>query len=567
MIVNSFNFNNIPRCPNCNLICSLNLNYNEGIIQYKCENNHIGSLSLDDYMKVYNKYSILKEKCSDCGKNQNEIKGDFSYCCKCFKFICSSCQINHPNGINHNIINFKRFDALCKEHSNFYDSYCIECGKNLCIYCKFSHSNHHLIDLSQKNFSNDIKNKFHNINIYLQSKISELNVLILKFNSILENMTKKYNIFKIYSYLISTYEFEETQNNLNYYIIENLNNFNKIYESNSLNTFEFINNEYKNLLSITKEIYDQKIPTNFLFKELKTHKDWICYLHKLKDGRLVSCSGDKTLKIYNKNSFEVELTINEHSNSVISFTELKNGKIITCSADKTMKVIKLVNIYEYEIEQILIGNECIFKVIEIRDNELISISYDKIMKVWILDKDKKFFCKLNIYFQKNNSWCNILKLNENEFVTSSVFDKNITFWNSNNYSINKIFINIETASDTRKNMCLLQDNILCVGGDNCNGFYLINTLESQIIKYILGPKRIYSIEKGINDTLICSIIDENNNNSLRVYKYKEQQQFEIIEINEKAHEKNIYSCVELENGIIASGGNDNLIRLWKSNII
>jgi hypothetical protein len=79
MIVNSFNFNNIPRCPNCNLICSLNLNYNEGIIQYKCENNHIGSLSLDDYMKVYNKYSILKEKCSDCGKNQNEIKGDFSY--------------------------------------------------------------------------------------------------------------------------------------------------------------------------------------------------------------------------------------------------------------------------------------------------------------------------------------------------------------------------------------------------------------------------------------------------------------------------------------------------------
>ena len=80
-------------------------------------------------------------------------------------------------------------------------------------------------------------------------------------------------------------------------------------------------------------------------------------------------------------------------------------------------------------------------------------------------------------------------------------------------------------------------------------------------------KIIYSIEKDINDTLIFLIIDENNNNSLRVYKYKEQQQFEIIEINEKAHEKNIYSCVELENGIIASGGNDNLIRLWKSNII
>ena len=568
MIINNFNFNDIPRCPNCNLICSLSLNYKEGIIKYKCENNHFGDLLFDDYMTLYNKYSILKEKCSNCDKNQNETKGDFFFCTKCLQFLCNSCQINHPNGINHNIINFKRYDALCKEHSNFYDNYCIKCEKNLCIYCKDQHINHHLIDLSQNNFSKEIQNQLHNIKIFLESKLKELNILIQQFNSILKNMTQRYNLFKIYSNLISTYEFEETQNNLNYNIINNLKNFNKIYESNSLNSFELINQEYKNLLSISKSFQNEKrTKRDFLFKELKTHKDWICYLHKLKDGRLVSCSGDKTLKIYNKDTFEVELTINEHSNSVISFTELKNGKIITCSADKTMMVFKLINKDEYEIEQILTGNdECIFKVIEIRDNELISISFDKIMKVWILDKDNRFFCYLNIYFQNTNSWCNILKLNEKEFVTSSVFDKCLKFWNSNNYSIIVKVNNIETASDSRKNMCLLQKNILCVGGDNSNGFYLINLIEHQIIKYILGPKRIYSIEKSVNDTLICSIIDENNDNSLIIYNYKDEK-FEIIEINKKAHSKFIYSCIELDNGIIASGGNDNLIKLWKATII
>jgi WD40 repeat protein len=35
----------------------------------------------------------------------------------------------------------------------------------------------------------------------------------------------------------------------------------------------------------------------------------------------------------------------------------------------------------------------------------------------------------------------------------------------------------------------------------------------------------------------------------------------IVE-KEKAHNSYIYSCVELNDGIIASGGEDNLIKLW-----
>ena len=46
------------------------------------------------------------------------------------------------------------------------------------------------------------------------------------------------------------------------------------------------------------------------------------------------------------------------------------------------------------------------------------------------------------------------------------------------------------------------------------------------------------------------------------YKYEEQDLKKIIE-KEKAHDKDIYSCVELNDGIIASGGYDCLIKLWK----
>ena len=80
--VKNSNFNSIDkitRCPECNLISSLNIYYREGkpIINYNCESNHKGKISLDEYMKKNNKHSILRQKCEECNKSQNDVKVDF----------------------------------------------------------------------------------------------------------------------------------------------------------------------------------------------------------------------------------------------------------------------------------------------------------------------------------------------------------------------------------------------------------------------------------------------------------------------------------------------------------
>ena len=120
--LNDNNIENIPRCPECNIIPSLELNYQENrpFINYECSNNHKGTISLEEYLVNYNKNSITREKCSECNKSQNEVKGDFSYCTLCNKFLCPICQINHPIGDKHNVTNFKRYDSLCKSHSYFF---------------------------------------------------------------------------------------------------------------------------------------------------------------------------------------------------------------------------------------------------------------------------------------------------------------------------------------------------------------------------------------------------------------------------------------------------------------
>ena len=128
-----YNIDNIPRCPECNLISSLKLKYKEGkpIINYMCENNHKGDINLEEYLQKYNSHSLLKQKCEECNKNQNEVKGEFFYCCKCNKFLCHSCLLNHPNIEGHNTINYNRYDSFCKNHSNSFDFYCDNCKKNI----------------------------------------------------------------------------------------------------------------------------------------------------------------------------------------------------------------------------------------------------------------------------------------------------------------------------------------------------------------------------------------------------------------------------------------------------
>ena len=56
---------------------------------------------------------------------------------------------------------------------------------------------------------------------------------------------------------------------------------------------------------------------NYLFslkciKTINNPNKAVNILLELKDGRLISCSEDGTLNIYNKDSYEIDLSIKEH---------------------------------------------------------------------------------------------------------------------------------------------------------------------------------------------------------------------------------------------------------------
>ena len=47
------------------------------------------------------------------------------------------------------------------------------------------------------------------------------------------------------------------------------------------------------------------------------------------------------------------------------------------------------------------------------------------------------------------------------------------------------------------------------------------------------------------------------------YKYENDDMKKIVE-KEKAHENDIRTCFELDDGTVTSGGSDDLIKLWRN---
>ena len=571
--VNKFTENDIPRCPKCNLISSLNLMYKNGepFINYSCENLHEGNILLKDYFNESKKFSLLKEICNECNSNQNESKGQFVYCTKCKIFLCHLCEINHEE---HNLIKIKRYDATCKIHANFYSFYCIRCKTNICVYCQSEHKGHELINLFEINFSEESKTNLRKNISDLESKIKNLDNLKKTIEVNIENF-KQFNQLEInfLKILLSTYEYEEKQKNLNYFVINNLKKFDEKFKSINLKNYEKLFNETNNYITLLQNMTNKKRNINTLIqnykpnvltkciKTIKAHSGQINYLDILNDGRLMSASSDKTLKIYKKNTFEIQVLIQVHKDRINSFTQLLDEKIISCSDDGTMNIIKIIDEDKYQIEQTLEGhNNYVIKVIETNNGELISICYDcKLMK-WKLDKENKYISVQNINFQDSNSDCNIIKVNDKEFATLSRTDNYVKFWDFEKLTNISTIHNIESEL-MFQNMCMLEDDILIIGGDNSFGFYFIKISNHQIIKNIRENKKIFSIHKCLNGNILCSVINDNGNQSLIKYKYENESLVKIVE-REKAHNNNIYSCIELGDGTIVSAGIGGLIKIW-----
>ncbi|RNA20442.1 serine threonine kinase [Brachionus plicatilis] len=117
-------------------------------------------------------------------------------------------------------------------------------------------------------------------------------------------------------------------------------------------------------------------------KKLVGHSNWVYQIIELPNGNLVSCSPDKTVKVWNISNGAVIKSIT-HETYVRSIAFLPNGNLVSGLSDGK------INIWNLETNQLirnLIGHSadiCVDNCLHVLANgDLLSGSWDKTIKVW-----------------------------------------------------------------------------------------------------------------------------------------------------------------------------------------
>lgn len=144
---------------------------------------------------------------------------------------------------------------------------------------------------------------------------------------------------------------------------------------------DIINYDYsKNLSNDMYNPYNYSIES---YKSIKAHDSDILST-VIYNNYLITGSSDKTIKIWDLDSFKLINTLIAHTGGVYSLV-LQNNKLISSSTDKTIRIWDLDN---FKLLTSILAHENQIYCLYCKDNFLISSSLDKTIKIWNIEAKK-----------------------------------------------------------------------------------------------------------------------------------------------------------------------------------
>ena len=328
----------------------------------------------------------------------------------------------------------------------------------------------------------------------------------------------------------------------------------------TINELKAIIKEKDNKIQLLEEELNKCKYDNFYIEHkepkyiLNFHKDEIWCSTVLKDGRFVTGSKDKSIIIYNKKTFEPDLTIKEHNNAVTNVIQLSSGNLASCSKDNTINIYN-INRNEYQVIQTIKEHtECVTKIIELKNKQLVSCSFDKSIIFYnnYNNKYKKDY-SLSTYGENGPA----IQTKDNEICYYEDKDNTICFYDfikkNNIKKIDKISVGNYNAD------CLLMisKDLLLITGYNI--ISIVNVNSHNLIKTISvsNSDLIYAACMLNKDMILTA--DKNK----RIIQWKiENNNLKLISIKENAHDNAINSLSKIGNDLILSCSDDMYAKIW-----
>lgn len=159
-------------------------------------------------------------------------------------------------------------------------------------------------------------------------------------------------------------------------------------------------------------------------KTIQPHTSYISNIILLQNNKLATSSHDGYIKIYNKDTFEPEISIKE--NSYIDWIEqIKDGTLISCPRDNTIRLYEIKD-KSYNTINVLKESSSSWKMKELQSGKLISSMSNYDIKVWI-KKNDTLECEFII--PNGGESYDILEIRKNEVVALS--STNVNFYDLN----------------------------------------------------------------------------------------------------------------------------------------
>ena len=430
------------------------------------------------------------------------------------------------------------------------------------------------------NQNNEIKNGYAHLNSYFFNlKNKHINQMLCLINEIESSYERSYQrnkrILSFLEILIDNFNGSQAMkstivnNQINIY---KCNDEKKIIEVTKFFNEYYINKENNKLIDYEKEVEftieaksinrrrlarnkDSFTINSVLsvksdnFKVIKTitkHTTAVHSLLWLKNNKIASCSGDKTINIYNvSNDYNLDIVLQRHNDTICSICELDDGTIVSCSTDKSIIIGDhiILNAHEQRVK----------KVITLPNNRIASCSDDTTIKIWKSDSPYSD-TPIVVLTGHSESVMSILYIKERDIMISGSIDGTLRMWNMSTYQCDTMVIGV--VCSWINSLYQIDDDRVIVGKKN--KFSIVNitkcSIENSITDKGFGSVLCF-LKLRDNNTIICGC----DNRIFCFYDMKDKK----YSINNNNHDSSIEDLLSINDNTFISCSYDKIIKVWK----